>query len=159
MAGLLGTWGLPVMLDDEIKWRGPSAGTKWMGPLKNHLRDGGLAEFRDSLGRTALVEGSSKSTIPRTGVDGVALMVSLRHRSPSHTPNLFEKAITTYSMVFLTRLGVDHEYLPTAYQFRLWPQGLAESLEPPPSHLAVTNTGGCLPLQMVTGRRGLPIQL
>ena len=156
VVGLLGTWGLPAMLDDEIKWRGPSAGAKWMGPLKNHLRDGGLAEFRDSLGSTALVGSSSKSTFPRTGVDGVALTVSLRRPAPSSNPNPFEKAITTYSIVFLTRLGVDHEYLPTAYQFRLWPAGLVESLEPPPSHLVAENMGGYLPPRMETGSRRLP---
>ena len=70
------------MADDDIDWKGPSSGTKWIRPSKSHLRDGGFSDLRDSDGLTARVAGEAGRIPPRTGEDGVVLKVSLHPFTP-----------------------------------------------------------------------------
>ena len=64
--------------DGELGRKWPPSGTKWMGPLGNHLRDGGFSELRDFAGLAARVAGEADALPPRTGAGGVVLNVTLR---------------------------------------------------------------------------------
>ena len=79
MAVLLGRYLYPWEMSDdgEIDWNGPSSGTKWIGPIENHLRGGGFAEFRDASGLAARVAGEAGSLPHRTGEAAVASKVFL----------------------------------------------------------------------------------
>ena len=103
--------------DGEIKWKGPSNVTKWLGPLETHLGDGGYVDLRYFEGLAARVACEDGLLPPRTGEARVLLKVSLRHATPHSTLNAFEQAITTQSSVFMTRSDAAHDDLPTAYQY------------------------------------------
>ena len=132
--GLLGTYAYPLSYsppnrsknmarDGAEVDRGESpTGTKWLGPLKTHLRQG-VADVRDGNGIAARVSGEAGAIQPRTGESEVALHVALYPSAASVTPNSFAHAIITHKAAFVSRSTAAHDTHPAACQFKIAPLG------------------------------------
>ena len=112
-------------------------------PLKNHLKEGSLADLRDAHGFAARVVGEVGLTRPRT-VEAWANLTVTPYYLPSATSsyNLFELAIEGHKAVFITRSDQVHEVLPTAVHYRITPLGMATN--PTAPSLALVKSDGWL---------------
>ena len=108
--------GTPGSSDADEDWKGPSSGTKWISPFKNHLQ-GGRSDVRDGNDLAARVVGEEGAPPPRTGEHGVALEVALYYLPSSTAPlGACEHAISTAGVAFIAR-GLDvHDKFPTSPQ-------------------------------------------
>ena len=129
------------MAGDDADWKAPPSGTKWTGPLKAHLRDGGYDGLRNSEGIAARVSGEAGRIPPRTFEDGVVLKAFLHRLLPSQQPDAFELAITTHSSLFSTRPDAAHATLPTAYRYKIAPLSRVMAQDEPPLPLATRSAG------------------
>ena len=97
--------------------------------MKNHLKEGGSADLRDKSGLAARVVGEVGFIQPRTGEAGANLTVSLYYLPSATDPlNEFERAISVYNAVFLSRSDELHPMWPTAFQYKLIPLGLTTGM-------------------------------
>ena len=117
-------------------WKGapPSGHAKWITPLKNHLKEGGLADLRDRDGLIARVVGEVGAPQPRTVEAGAQLDVTLYiPASSSSSPpplNAFEQAIVEHRAAFLSRTEGSHATWPTAFHFKLVPRLIPSDITP-----------------------------
>ena len=74
--------GAKNMDGEDGEWKGPSAATKWVHSLKNHLEEGGESGVRDGIGLAARVVVEAVVLQPRAGEEGVTSNVTLHYPQP-----------------------------------------------------------------------------